>query len=153
MDEQFQSTLPQGERQGTIQQGNKKLNISIHAPTRGATLSPDNELTKFSYFNPRSHKGSDKDIPYQIQTSLISIHAPTRGATYSANSPMPESINFNPRSHKGSDINIAYPIRCRIYFNPRSHKGSDQPQISYTLHQGDFNPRSHKGSDSNFPQF
>ena len=58
----FQSTLPREERLVMdIQQANY-LNISIHAPTRGATGT---------------------SIPYTSKMRVISIHAPTRGATFS----------------------------------------------------------------------
>ena len=77
----FQSTFPQGERQGvhTKKQGCTK--ISIHVPTRGTTMltqhwlendgfqstfpqgerrsGNDGIAEKLSHFNPRSHKGND----------------------------------------------------------------------------------------------
>ena len=82
-----------------------RLDISIHAPARGATIT-EKMLKKFQfYFNPRSRKGSDDWIERQeaedeaFQSTLpqgerpkvggweqrfdiISIHAPARGATY-----------------------------------------------------------------------
>ena len=77
--------------------------ISIHAPTRGATIN-SGEWRLYG---------------------KISIHAPTRGATSIAGRRNQIRINFNPRSHKGSDpMRILAWIRYR-YFNPRSHKGSD----------------------------
>ena len=141
--------------------------ISIHAPTRGATVG----LTEF-------------DV-----AMLISIHAPTRGATllhtqhqlseifqstlpqgerlyYTRNTSYPKY--FNPRSHKGSDvssligcgwgyISIHAPTRgatsifadkSEVFnFNPRSHKGSDLVGYVDVKVGGYFNPRSHKGSD------
>ena len=81
----------------------EKQAISIHAPTRGATVQclkwlmisrfqstlPRGErqwTSKHSlpvtYFNPRSHEGSDVYAgPVQAAQQYISIHAPTRGAT------------------------------------------------------------------------
>ena len=121
-------------------------------------------------FNPRSHKGSDRQ--------------------WIGNNDGPH--NFNPRSHKGSDDLHQFRTLSAHNFNPRSHKGSDisslpaailvssisihaptrgathppkppQPNIPFqsTLPQGErrarlheilfyrnnFNPRSHKGSD------
>ena len=81
----------------------KAFVISIHAPTRGATLyylqgqthshdfNPRSHegsdafnilcyLLTF-YFNPRSHEGSDTSVEHSPRYSEISIHAPTRGAT------------------------------------------------------------------------
>ena len=78
----FQSTLPQGERQGLDGYCDSSTKISIHAPTRGAT----------------------EEIPYSKFTVKISIHAPTRGATYYGISRNICNGDFNPRSHKGSDI-------------------------------------------------
>ena len=79
------------------------LDISIHAPTRGATIHckakgtsdvfqstlPREErqyralqhMTTLSNFNPRSHERSDSAISAQSHSYGISIHAPTRGAT------------------------------------------------------------------------
>ena len=122
--------------------------ISIHAPTKGATL-----LTKLSPFylgdfNPRSHKGSDS-VKYSFVTSLIiSIHAPTKGATIADLKREIDVLDFNPRSHKGSDGGLFYGQCQPIYFNPRSHKGSDRQAAVLVLALiHDFNPRSHKGSD------
>ena len=121
----FQSTLPRGERQhllsvtkliiyfnprsheGSDLHPTKNSGagwiISIHAPTRGATVKNRFGLTdgKFQstlprgerrrkwkvflvciYFNPRSHEGSDLYALNLISIYMrISIHAPTRGAT------------------------------------------------------------------------
>ena len=55
--------------------------ISIHAPTRGATLRRDSKTFYYLYFNPRSHKGSDDYVGMVSGDHQISIHAPTRGAT------------------------------------------------------------------------
>ena len=56
--------------------------ISIHAPTRGATIALSVFSVPVRNFNPRSHEGSDLDIYALIAEEFISIHAPTRGATY-----------------------------------------------------------------------
>ena len=58
-----------------------QLEISIHAPTRGATLISTSSCKLTSHFNPRSHKGSDR----------------------SKDNLQGDQIYFNPRSHKGSD--------------------------------------------------
>ena len=81
-----------------------KWNISIHAPTRGATICHTIYASIHGHFNPRSHKGSDNFIVliYSL-IYCISIHAPTRGATGVAACPWYGLDNFNPRSHKGSD--------------------------------------------------
>ena len=56
--------------------------VSIHAPTRGATLLPQALNDINSCFNPRTHTGCDVGKEVQAPTYWgVSIHAPTRGAT------------------------------------------------------------------------
>ena len=55
--------------------------ISIHTPTKGATL------LKFK----------------TAETAVISIHTPTKGATHREPHKKPQKYNFNPHSHEGSD--------------------------------------------------
>ena len=77
--------------------------LSIHAPTRGATLSSEDSVdyprsfnprsykrsdggSTFcrvlpSSFNPRSYKRSDHFSSFLCAKISLSIHAPTRGAT------------------------------------------------------------------------
>ena len=55
--------------------------ISIHAPTKGATIISFVLQILVSYFNPRSHEGSDQCVDDSWRIDLISIHAPTKGAT------------------------------------------------------------------------
>ena len=101
------------------------IQISIHAPTRGATPS-----------------GEERSILF-----AISIHAPTRGATH-AGDPHDRRTYFKPRSHQRSDAGDQQPLAiCVHYFNPRSHKGSDISIPLLFVSFVDFNPRSHKGSD------
>ena len=122
----FQSTLPQRERHKRTLTIKYRARISIHAPTKGATLC----ALLCMVFHP------------------ISIHAPTKGATLKCPEGQLPRQYFNPRSHKGSDgylvitetafnlfqstlpqrERLPMPRSCllsRLYFNPRSHKGSD----------------------------
>ena len=58
--------------------------ISIHAPTKGATCNYRQIGMDARYnFNPRSHEGSDQsDLRFNPHARIaISIHAPTKGAT------------------------------------------------------------------------
>ena len=55
--------------------------VSIHAPTKGATLASCSEIIKEICFNPRSYERSDYgSFPIFLMT-VVSIHAPTKGAT------------------------------------------------------------------------
>ena len=122
------------------------FDISIHAPTRGATIifllkniTPEFQSTlpreerrrlvrlfrsKFD-FNPRSHERSDATPTTSRRQSSISIHAPTRGATSSSGDYSQEVENFNPRSHERSDSQQQSDSGMERDFNPRSHERSD----------------------------
>ena len=78
--------------------------ISIHAPTRGATMGDG----------------------YQEVQEVISIHAPTRGATSLKATEYKLSIDFNPRSHERSDTDEWLYDEEYLNFNPCSHERSDQ---------------------------
>ena len=104
----FQSTLPQGERRGGNVPEPVTREISIHAPTRGAT-SPTTFICSEKPFQSTLPQGErlpglcTRPITRRFQSTLpqgerqplsgrhtitlqvdalISIHAPTRGATY-----------------------------------------------------------------------
>ena len=121
--------------------------ISIHAPTRGATLLHMGcaHIRLFQSTLPQGERPSHSLISYII--SYISIHAPTRGATqrlrsldtgeeFQSTLPQGERPKFDSLSSLSSSISIHAPTRgaTLIYFNI----------LSYNLY---FNPRSHKGSD------
>ena len=88
------------------------IEVSIHAPTRGATLSAPYFFFFVLCFNPRSHTGSDSILlAFRVQM-----------------------CSFNPRSHTGSDNCTTTLFQRPPSFNPRSHTGSDQskgPVIGY----------------------
>ena len=80
--EQFQSTLPRGERRCRKSGTRQAMGISIHAPARGATVKCLLIIRLAVYFNPRSREGSDPIRPsVSGKQCWISIHAPARGAT------------------------------------------------------------------------
>ena len=98
--------------------------ISIHAPTRGAT---------------------ERGRRY-FRTTIISIHAPTRGATpcRQKKSSMQIFQSTLPRGERPSAERLGGVLWD---FNPRSHEGSDGSSLSLTCSTANFNPRSHEGSD------
>ena len=99
---QFQSTHPRGVRRFVSFKRCVWKYVSIHAPTRGATISTLNLFmtkkfqsthprgvrlfSKFYVFynrgfNPRTHEGCDRAKIRYYNRTWVSIHAPTRGAT------------------------------------------------------------------------
>ena len=100
--------------------------VSIHAPTRGATLA----------------------LGFAGLGSSVSIHAPTRGATRFQDNLFRETC-FNPRTHTGCDICIVKHKNLHICFNPRTHTGCDKVLVKLFLMANGFNPRTHTGCDNN----
>ena len=169
--QQFQSTLPRGERPDRIERCESEYLISIHAPARGATRRLHSVRCIREDFNPRSREGSDVERTEVVRASTISIHAPARGATMTELLCSAQTTNFNPRSREGSDLRkIMDRSRSRISIHAPARGATikmDNLQhdvvFQSTLPRGerlkvwygvdvdeDFNPRSREGSDSNF---
>ena len=104
----FQSTLPQGERPLLVNGIAAVIDISIHAPARGATQWIDGwrETCSISIHAPA--RGATVICHGGLQDLEISIHAPARGATISALKEIQQYRDFNPRSRKGSDHKSGY---------------------------------------------
>ena len=122
--------------------------ISIRAPTRGATGLYSHQNQGLSDFNPRSHEGSDANTPYCYNYSKEFQSALPRG----------ERLGFCPYVQNLCLISIRAPTRGATwilpvcskslpYFNPRSHEGSDWWNPFTAVSGCYFNPRSHEGSD------
>ena len=128
--------------------------ISIHAPTRGATilLSRCLQFIRFQSTLPRGerqkkercykwHSGFQSTLPRgerQLRQWLayplnaISIHAPTRGATGRC---MDSSciIGFQSTLPRGERLGDVWIVVVLSDFNPRSHEGSDS-SVRFRLH-------------------
>ena len=129
----FQSALPRGERQQIGGSPDEDRNISIHAPTRGATSWRRSPQSNIRYFNPRSHEGSDlKSLKLSVhcfgfQSTLPRGERPAmvvaNSFTFKFQSTLPRGerldpftgahalTDFNPRSHEGSDHRLRKPLR------------------------------------------
>ena len=133
----FQSTLPREERLARKQSIFRHLHfnprsheridgvsvddmdvsvISIHAPTRGATILIAICLIEEGISIHAPTRGATAHHRWLLFQSSISIHAPTRGATPVAQDKGLRIVNFNPRSHERSDSNIAQKI-CLFLYN------------------------------------
>ena len=108
-----------------VDRGAMTPNISIHAPTGGATIIP---------------------VAYNGYT-LISIHAPTGGATMKPFAKSAKRI-FQSTLPRGERQFLFHKHLSFNDFNPRSHGGSDDWDCRRRDRISDFNPRSHGGSDS-----
>ena len=105
--------------------------VSIHAPTKGATIPCIASMSSNCSFNPRSHEGSDDPLPYlydkfqEFQSTLprrerqLPRYNHTAGRLFQSTLPRRErhckeettvaKTSFNPRSHEGSDTAPAFP--------------------------------------------
>ena len=143
--------------------------VSIHAPTRGATLNPNVLTFKFKFqsthphgvrhiqrlditscqcFNPRTHTGCDAGIMPMGYMDKVSIHAPTRGAT-----------PFNASNAVARSFQSTHPhgVRQRLLRGFREvadvsihapTRGATLPAIAHNrLALTGFNPRTHTGCD------
>ena len=128
------------------------LQISIHAPVKGATLFR---------------------VPARLRRCSISIHAPVKGATIDCLAISQISIDFNPRTREGCDTLVwRLPHPSILNFNPRTREGCDAAikcsrlnnfmisihapvkgatccQAGYCNHlHRHFNPRTREGCDT-----
>ena len=100
--------------------------VSIHAPTRGATVLP------------RESKGLNG----------VSIHAPTRGATRAIKRGTRRGLRFQSTPPRGGrPTQRRRSSRLAVRFNPRPHAGGDHPGRRRHSRGFYFNPRPHAGGD------
>ena len=142
-----------------------EVDVSIHAPTRGATLDAAVSLSIHASFQSTPPRGGRHrlmgfacmsakfqstpprggrllEVGHEDGGPFVSIHAPTRGATTSVSRRAPIWARFNPRPHAGGDI-WRQPCRTRSKsFNPRPHAGGDLscPLGSVTSHKFQSTP-------------
>ena len=121
----FQSTRPRGARRGDKAGEQGAEQVSIHAPTGGATGRWALVFKRRKCFNPRAHGGRDLSLPAgHLQQGC-----------------------FNPRAHGGRD-NIACSSFGMLRFQstrPRGARHFASYRFSYCCC---FNPRAHGGRDA-----
>ena len=144
----FQSTLPRRERRkayayakwcveisihapakGATKHGDptqpSEIDISIHAPAKGATIMQASVHKKTSISIHAPAKGATLTQFFQSDLTRISIHAPAKGATRHTHASLLLANDFNPRSREGSDASVIKLEGKSHNFNPRSREGSD----------------------------
>ena len=144
---QFQSTLPQGERHGSIGKLTIKRAVSIHAPARGATLKNMRIVIDGEVSIHAPARGATCIMSEQPDKCYVSIHAPARGATEFAEFRQGGKYSFNPRSREGSDAFPDKIKKCRRLFQSTLPRGERHQNYCLILGRNCFNPRSREGSD------
>ena len=122
----FQSTRPRGARLCALCALRLDKQVSIHAPTGGATIRSLCACATCACFNPRAHGGRDSSSQQTSSTSILFQSTRPRGARrYAACRRFPPSRCFNPRAHGGRD-DLVFNHTCDVRsFNPRAHGGRD----------------------------
>ena len=99
--------------------------ISIHAPTRGATVK----------------------IILWVSTSTFQSTLP-RGERRSCCNKVTVILDFNPRSHEGSDVMWLLLAQRQNVFQSTLPRGERHIKTYFCNEMYYFNPRSHEGSDN-----
>ena len=121
----FQSTLLQEERLLSRLSSTTLIKISIHAPTRGATLQSRCYAVP-SVISIHAPTRGATPIPQLKQARLkISIHAPTRGATSTPDLRKLDTHQFQSTLLQEERHHLETVSEFSFYFNPRSYKRSD----------------------------
>ena len=131
----------------TYQHTHYSTRISIHAPARGATDFSDffKFFLRISIHAPA--RGATVDPFFGSLDHVISIHAPARGATFGTLRSIPAASLFQSTLPRGERRNTQPRSAERRNFNPRSREGSDDAGAEACYIAAHFNPRSREGSD------
>ena len=143
----FQSTLPHGERPEasapklpiicfnprshmgsdiTERLSNYYFDVSIHAPTWGATIETTIWASRFMFQSTLPH-GERRARDPRRRRGQVSIHAPTWGAT-NIRQPFTfiKQVSIHAPTWGATFLRLIW-LRLSSSFNPRSHMGSDSP--------------------------
>ena len=111
--------------------------ISIHAPTRGATEISFMMDFAFSISIHAPTRGATTDMVIAYCDKLISIHAPTRGATPFQPLHQTLRLNFNSRTYTRCDSFSCTAADTASYFNSRTYTRCDE-DIKFALFHGEI---------------
>ena len=100
----FQFTHPGGVRRASAWLVHcTDIQVSIHAPGRGATSEVCTLIILLKSFNSRTREGCDYYLIVRASTARVSIHAPGRGATGQPLAGHSNKHCFNSRTREGCD--------------------------------------------------
>ena len=147
----FQFTHPRGVRHRHMRRAGGEVPVSIHAPTRGATLSQMYHFFKCFVSIHAPTRGATCKLEALREIVEVSIHAPTRGATVlsqdhhlharvSIHAPTRGATHFFYETLEQCQVSIHAPtrgatsswaswLRSSSSFNSRTHEGCDQPTV------------------------
>ncbi len=92
------------EERGAPEAAILRREVSIHAPTRGATCARPSKSSGQQKFQSTRPRGARRHVKHsRHHNGSVSIHAPTRGATKGGALSRISRVCFNPRAHAGRD--------------------------------------------------
>ena len=98
--------------------------ISIHAPTRGATTNGATFLLPFLFQSTLPREERRSSAIFKKSSALFQSTLPREERRKNDNL-CKLSVYFNPRSHERSDVLLSAKKQALRNFNPRSHERSD----------------------------
>ncbi len=120
----FQSTRPRGARRALVPAAVRLLDVSIHAPARGATGCPCWSTPARRSFNPRARAGRDG----RGHRAAVGQHRfnPRARAGRDRGTPgcQGSSSRFNPRARAGRDVVVDYPAKRITVFQSTRPRGA-----------------------------
>ena len=145
----FQFTRPQGARPADKPTDEEKIDVSIHAPARGATTHL-RSCNVGASFNSRARKGRDGRSRVNFSEQQFQFTRP-QGARHPA-----ERIDLAPTMFQFTRPQGARPprggrFRAGRCFNSRARKGRDSRAPTALRRRGCFNSRARKGRDGKAP--
>ena len=121
--------------------------VSIHAPTRGATMDKEfNDCPSWVSIHAPT-RGATFHWPKYPRVMIVSIHAPTRGATRQGATLQLKAM-FQSTRPRGARLMVLSSLVGHMGFNPRAHAGRDLSNWYTSPDDTRFNPRAHAGRDS-----
>ena len=148
-----------------------RLDISIHALVKRATVRTCPRILRSSNFNPRPREEGDlgdcyKDVSVEVISihalvkratpagfagavaKAISIHALVKRATISADKNSFWISDFNPRPREEGDEGFGTTCAYTVDFNPRPREEGDQVKRLSGASATHFNPRPREEGDT-----
>ena len=113
------------------------VRVSIHAPTRGATMWFKFVFSRNTFQSTHPHGVRHEPIEFDFGIYYVSIHAPTRGATLLRGGLFTQAIVSIHAPTRGATAKRR-PIYTSYRFNPRTHTGCDAMWFKFVFSRNTF---------------
>ena len=121
----FQSTHPRRVRLEGLSFKNIVVRVSIHAPTKGATVCPSSFILEYLCFNPRTHEGCDCNLPVASGYDMMFQSTHPRRVRLGIDIEQAVTLWFQSTHPRRVRHARTHPVWYPACFNPRTHEGCD----------------------------